>query len=217
MKKILLLLTLAAGLNVAVNAQDKPVSFGVKAGLALPSQTASAMGISISTSSKTSFYVGAVADINISPIFSFQPGLTYIGKGGKFNVDEMIEQMGADPSEFEGVDKVTFNYSYLELPLNLLANFNAGTGKFFIGAGPYAAYALSANMKAGDLKVDADFGSDEGQDKRMEFGVNFLGGYKLNNGLNLHAGYGLGLTGVQNSSSEKTKNRVFSVGLGFMF
>lgn len=217
MKKILLLLTLAAGLNVAVNAQDKPVFFGVKAGLALPSITASGMGISITTSSKTSFYVGAVADVNISPIFSFQPGLTYVGKGGKFDIGEMAEAMGADPSDFEGVDKITFNYSYLELPLNLLANFNAGTGKVFVGAGPYAAYALSANMKAGNTSVDAEFGSAEGQLKRMEFGVNFLGGYKLSNGLNLHAGYGIGLTSTENSSDGKTKNKVFSVGLGFMF
>jgi len=217
MKKILLLLTLAAGLNVAASAQDKPVSFGVKAGLALPSQTASAMGMSVSTSSKTSFYVGAVADISISPIFSFQPGLTYIGKGGKFDFSEALDEAGIDPSMFEGADKITFNFSYLELPLNVLANFNAGSGKFFIGAGPYAAYALSANMKAGSMKEDAEFGSAEGQNKRMEFGLNFLGGYKLNNGLNLHAGYGLGLTSVENSNDGKLKNKVFSVGLGFMF
>ncbi|WAC40853.1 porin family protein [Pedobacter sp. SL55] len=217
MKKIFLLLTLAAGLTTAVNAQDKPVSFGVKAGVAFPSITLSSMGISVNTSSKTSFYVGGIADINISPIFSFQPGLTYVGKGGKFDLSEMVEQIGVDPEELDGVDAVTFNYSYLELPLNLLANFNAGTGKFFVGAGPYAAYALSANMKAGDQKLDAEFGSEEGQLKRMEFGLNFLGGYKLSNGLNLHAGYGLGLSTTENSSEGTTKNKVFSVGLGFNF
>ncbi|MDQ8005526.1 MAG: porin family protein [Pedobacter sp.] len=217
MKRILLLLTLAAGLTTAVNAQDKPVSFGVKAGVTFPKITASTMGISLNTSSKTSFYVGGIADINISPIFSFQPGLTYVGKGGKFDIREMAEQMGADPEDLNGADAITFNYSYLELPLNLLANFNAGTGKVFIGAGPYAAYALSANIKAGDEKIDAEFGSEDGQLKRMEFGLNFLGGYKLSNGLNIHAGYGLGLSNTENSNEGNTKNKVFSVGLGFNF
>ena len=217
MKKILLLLTLAAGLNVAANAQDKPVSFGIKAGVAFPSITASSMGISLNTSSKTSFYVGGIADINISPIFSFQPGLTYVGKGGKFDVRQMAEELGADPEDLEGVDNITMNYGYLELPLNLLANFDAGAGKFFIGAGPYAAYALSANVKIGDQKIDAEFGSGEGQVKRMEFGLNFLGGYKLSNGFNIHGGYGLGLSNTENSSEGTTKNKVFSVGVGFNF
>lgn len=221
MKKILLLLTLAAGLNFAANAQDKPVSFGVKAGLALPSQTTSAMGISVSTSTKTSFYVGALANIGISPIFSVQPGLTYVNKGGKIDFSEMIDEAGFDPDDFDGTQKATFNFSYLELPVNLVANFNAGEGKVFVGAGPYLGYALSGNAKVGSISEDAEFGSGEDQVKRMEFGVNFLGGYQLNNGLNLHVGYGLGLSNLSNDNSSgiksTTKNKVFSVGLGFNF
>lgn len=216
MKKILLLLTLAAGLTTAVNAQDKPVSFGVKAGLALPSQTASSMGFSMSTSSKVAFYFGGVANINISPIFSLQPGLTYVGKGGKLDFSEIGEEFGLD-EEQTGEMKATTNMSYLELPVNLTANFAAGTGKFFVGAGPYAAYALSGNEKAGDVKVDMEFGSGDDQAKRLEFGLNFLAGYQLQSGLNIHAGYGLGLSNLQNTSETTVKNRVFSVGLGFNF
>lgn len=214
MKKLLLSFALVAGLSAATLAQS-PVKFGVKAGLALPSQTTSAMGLSISTSSKTSFYVGGVADISISPIFSLQPGLTYVGKGGKVNLSEFFDE--EDESDVAFQDDATINFSYLELPVNLLANFTAGTGKVFVGAGPYAAYALSGNAKAGDFKEDAEFGSGEDQVKRMEFGLNFLAGYQLSNGLNIHAGYGLGLSNLENNSSTTTKNRVFSVGLGFMF
>lgn len=216
MKKLLLSLTLLTGLATVTLAQDKPVSFGVKAGLALPSQTSSSMGFSYSTSTKTSFYVGAVADFKVSPIFSVQPGLTYVGKGGKVDFGELVEEMGADPSEFGDLNQ-TIDFSYLELPINLLANFNVGAGKVFVGAGPYAAYALSGKAKVGDYEEDAVFGSGEDEVKRMEFGVNFTGGYQLQNGLNLHVGYGLGLSSLENSSSSKTKNRVFSVGLGFMF
>ncbi|SOD15192.1 porin family protein [Pedobacter xixiisoli] len=206
MKKILLLLTLAAGLNVATNAQDKPVSFGVKAGVAFPNLVYSAEGMSASADAKTSFYVGAIADINVSEIFSVQPGLTFMNKGTK------SDALDAGAS---------INFSYLELPVNLVANFNAGPGKFFLGAGPYAAYALSGNSKVDGEKYDAEFGSGEEQVKRMDFGVNFLTGYKLTNGLNLHVGYGLGLGNLSNISENgtdlKIKNKVFSVGLGFNF
>lgn len=216
MKKILLLLMLAAGFNVAANAQDKPVSFGIKAGVAFPNMAFSNEIASRNTHSKTSFYVGAIADINVSPLFSFQTGLTYVGKGGEFNMRKAMEEIGIDPSVLEGNDIFTFNYSYLELPMNLLANFKVGEGKFFIGTGPYVAYALSANTENTE-KDNLEFGSEEGQYKRLEFGINFLGGYKLANGLNLHTGYGLGLTTIQNSSENSTKNKVFSVGLGFNF
>jgi hypothetical protein len=215
MKKILLLLTLAAGLNVAVNAQDKPVSFGVKAGVAFPNLSFSAMGMSVSADAKTTFYVGAVADIKVSSMFSVQPGLTYMSKGTKSGGDVF-----GDEDVTVETESATINMSYLELPVNLVANFNAGTGKFFVGAGPYAAYALSGNGKAGGVKEDMPFGSGDGEFKRFDFGVNFLAGYQLNNGLNIHAGYGLGLGKIVNDNSGvglAVKNKVFSVGLGFMF
>lgn len=216
MKKILLLLTLAAGLNVAANAQNKPVFFGIKAGVAFPTIDFSNEIASRNTDSKTSFYVGAIADINISPLFSFQPGLTYIGKGAKFNMRKAMEEIDIDPSDLQGNEIFTFNYSYLELPVNFLANFKVGGGKFFIGAGPYVAYAISANLESTE-KDDLEFGSEDGLYRRVEFGINFLGGYTLINGLNLHAGYGLGLTTIQNSSESSSKHKVFSVGLGFNF
>ncbi|WP_113662885.1 porin family protein [Pedobacter nanyangensis] len=216
MKKILLLLTLAAGLNVVANAQDKPVSFGVKAGVAFPNLKFSAMGMSVSADAKTTFYVGGVADIKVSNIFSVQPGLTFMSKGTKSGGDVFA----AEDMEVE-TESVSINVSYLELPVNLLANFNAGSGKFFVGAGPYAAYALSGNTKVGGSKEDITFGSGDDDMKRFDFGVNFLTGYQLNNGLNIHAGYGLGLGNLANDNNSgfnaSAKNKVFSVGLGFMF
>jgi len=211
MKKILLLLTLAAGFATAVNAQDKPISFGVKAGVAFPNLTFSAGGTSISLDSKTTFYVGGIADIKVSDIFSFQPGLTFMSKGTKSG-EILFDGVSADAN-------ASINISYLELPVNLVANFDTGSGKFFVGAGPYAAYALSGNGKVGDVKEDMPFGSNDGEFKRMDFGLNFLAGYGLTNGLNLHAGYGLGLGKIlnENSANLATKNKVFSVGLGFNF
>lgn len=216
MKKTLLSLLMLAGIGYAASAQtSKPVTFGVKAGVAFPSMSISAGGTSIGFDSKTSFYVGGTAEFALSDIISIQPGLSFIGKGSK---------LGGETFDFEESDltneSATLNLNYLELPVNVLANFKVNNaGKVFIGAGPYFAYALSGNVKYGSEKEIIEFDSNDGI-KRGEFGLNFLAGFQFNNKLNIHAGYGLGLSSVIDEPSEvdvKFKNKVFSVGLGYSF
>jgi hypothetical protein len=225
MKKSILILALVAGLGLAANAQyynqDKPVSFGIKAGVAFPSMTLSAVGLSNNLSSKVTFYVGGLVDIQVSDMFSVQPGLTFMNKGGKSKGSSYTfgdEESGA--SVEISTDEASMNISYLELPINFLAKFEAGNGKVFVGAGPYAGYALSGNNKSGDFKQDITFGSGDDDFKRFDYGVNFLAGYQLESGLNFHAGYGLGLANVANDNYDfdtKAKNKVFAIGVGFNF
>ncbi|MFA6276092.1 MAG: porin family protein [Pedobacter sp.] len=214
MKKLVLSLILIAGLSTAVLAQT-PVKFGVKAGITFSSMTLSTMGVSASFDSRTSFYVGGTADIPISTIFSVQPGLTLINKGMKVNGGGFDFSGGAVSADESG----TISSMYIEVPVNLLANFKAGSGKVFFGAGPYYAFAVDAYAKSGGVKEDIEIGSSEDDFKRSDFGINFLGGYQLNR-VNIHAGYGLGLSSVvpdQQGLDIKFKNKVFSVGLGFTF
>lgn len=219
MKKLLLSLTIASAALTA-SAQDSQVRFGVKAGVAFPT-------VSISEKTETdikmntSFYVGGTADIPVGETFSIQPGITFLGKG--FKTSDSETESGA---KIEGTIKS--NVWYIEVPVNVLANFPVGDGKVFIGAGPYYGYAISGKNKTEGtvtqdgqkLKVstseDVEFGKD-GSHKRGDFGVNFLGGYQLSNGFNIHAGYGLGLSSISQESDVKVKNRVLSVGVGFTF
>src|SRR5690606_17912785 len=100
-------------------------------------------------------------------------------------------------------------------------------GSVFLGAGPYVGYNVSGKMKGkvDGEKIEFEDGSDKidfsGDDKDMnafEAGVNFLGGYKLSNGLIINAGYGLGLTNLSPDEGSKTSsNRVISFGVGFQF
>jgi opacity protein-like surface antigen len=217
MKTLVLSLLTVAGLGFAASAQtNKPVTFGVKAGIAFPSMTVSSGSASVNFDSKTSFYVGGTVDFAVSDIISIQPGLTFINKGTKLN-DNSIS---FEEEEFGTDEEATLNFKYLELPVNVVANFKLGSGKLFVGAGPYFAYALSANGKIGSVKEDIKFGENESEFKRSDFGLNFLAGYQLNNGFNIHAGYGLGLSSIldQDVSEDITfKNKVFSVGVGFSF
>lgn len=211
MKKTFILLMTAATLAFTASAQNAPVKFGIKAGVAFPNMVVSAMGASVSLDSKTSYFVGGTVDIPISPIFSVQHGLTLSNKGTKIAGAVDIEN---------GNEMVTgtLNFTYIEIPVNAVAKFSAGNaGKVFLGFGPYYAVALSANGKANGVKEDIELGTDF---KRGDFGLNFLAGFELKNGLNLNAGYGLGLSNILGSDASdlvKFKNRVFTIGLGYTF
>lgn len=218
MRKPLICLTPLIAATLLTFAQDKPVKFGVKAGLNLPTISISGDEVDDEYSdylkSSTSFYVGANVDFAIGEFISLQPGLTLSGKGYQLKGDE-------DGESF--TDKT--NVMYLEIPVNVVAGFAAGPGKVFVGAGPYYGIALSGKNKweisyEGETESgeeDIEFGSEAEQMKRGDFGVNLLAGYQLTNGLNLHLGYGLGLGNLSNTEGVSIKNRVFSVGIGFSF
>lgn len=222
MKKILLSLMIA-GAGLAASAQTSPVKFGVKAGVNFPSVSFSEVEEDEGkVKANTSFYLGGTVDFQISEMFSVQPGLLLSGKGYK------QELSGTE----EGVTfsaKSSRSLMYIEIPVNAVVSFPAGSGKVFIGAGPYYAMAISGKDKAefsltgGGVSEsesdsdDVDFSKD-GDTKRGDFGINALAGYQLSNGFNIHAGYGFGLSNVARDSGDfKVKNKVFSIGIGFSF
>lgn len=229
MKKIVLSILTAAVLSTAALAQtSNSPKIGIKAGVTFPTfGTSGTENQGDSWKTNTSFYVGGTIDFQISERFSIQPGLSLVGKGGE---GDYYEHNG-EPNNliaFRGTAKL--NILYLEVPVNAVVNFEMGDGKFFIGAGPYYATALNGETKttgtqtsgatsyAVSTKEDIKFGQN-GTMKRGEFGVNFLAGYQLSNGLNIQAGYGLGLSNLDHADAKASKvtNKVISVGLGFSF
>ena len=231
MKKLVLSLLTVAGLASAASAQtNDAIKIGVKAGVTFPTFSVSGtetQGESFKTN--TSFYVGGTVNIPVSDILSVQPGLSLIGKGGK---QEYSESGSINGMSYSVTATAKRSLMYIELPVNLVANFAVGEGKIFVGAGPYYSMAISGKDKvtsagtAGSssqnqsTETDVKFGSNSDSDvKRGDFGLNFLAGYQLSNGINIHAGYGLGLSNISNEDSSKFKasNSVISVGLGFSF
>lgn len=219
MKKLLLsLVILGAGLTAS--AQTSPVKFGVKAGVTLPKWTADGDEDGM-IKSNLSFYVGGTVDFQVSEMFSVQPGITLSGKG--FKVDESGSMEG-----MSGSVTAKTNVMYVEVPVNAVASLPVGDGKIFLGAGPYYGMAITGKVKSkGTITIDGqtesesssediEFGKD-GDLKRGDYGVNFLAGYQLSNGFNIHAGYGLGLANIAQDSDAKIKNRVLSFGVGFSF
>jgi hypothetical protein len=229
MKKIVLLSALCAGISFGANAQG--VGFGIKAGYNSANLSITDDGRTNDSRATSSFHAGAYLDLGLAPIFSIQPGLFVSGKGSKYVIGDR---------ESANWTEVRTNPIYLELPVNAVVKLPIGSkSNVFIGAGPYAAMGIAGrNTVKGEL-LGADFerkdgiewsnddpgngynGSRfEGNLKRFDFGLNFLGGVQLGN-FTVNAQYGLGLAdirpGADNNDNGRYKNRVASISVGFLF
>lgn len=219
---------MVAGVGMSAFAQNGPVKFGVKAGATFPNFSISGDASGDDFKTTTSFYVGGTVTFPVSDRFSLQSGLSFIGKGTESdNVSDIEAEAGVTVT-----GKAKINPLYLELPVNAIVNFEAGNGKFFVGAGPYVAMGIAGKVKVtgsatgngstatATVKEDIKFGTgDDDLLKRGDFGLNFLAGYELNNGFNIQAGYGLGLSNLLDVDSNiaSMKNRVLSIGVGYSF
>lgn len=206
MKRNLLLLAAALGFASASYAQT---SYGLKAGVNFPKISITGdNGGSINGKASTNFYITGYADVNIAHNLSIQPGLSLQGKGSKGAT------FGSGEEEVQDDSKMSL--MYLEVPVNFVYYIPAGSGNVFLGAGPYAAYGLSAKFSEDGASESGSF--DDSGLNAFDGGLNFLGGYKLANGFLFNAGYGLGLANMAKEvEGFSVKNRVLSVGIGFQF
>lgn len=209
MKK-LLILAVATIIGGTAVAQQK---WGLKAGVNFPKYSFGANNAdNPNTETTTNFHVTGYLDAPLSTNFSIQPGISLQGKGGKF----------VDGTNLE----IEQNTMWIDVPVNLVGKLPVGNAThLFVGAGPYVGFAIAGQNKVttngSSSESDLNFGSDDSDDlKGLDFGVNVLGGVQLNSGLNLGAGYGIGLTDLRptgNGGEGKTTNRVLSFSVGFAF
>jgi hypothetical protein len=207
MKKILLLVCCAFAASTAF---AQLPTFGIRGGLNFAKLTASSGNVSLSTGSTTTFAAGVFADFKVGAV-SIQPALNYTGKGGNFS--------------FEGVDgEADIKTYYLQVPVNIVYHIPAVIGNVYFGAGPYVGFGLSGKAKGKDedgnsVSEDITFGSEPGDLKRTDFGLNGIAGVEFKGGLILGINYDLGLSNISNDTgdNESLKNRVFGVSVGFKF
>jgi len=241
MKKLLLSAAVIAA-AMGVNAQ---VTFGGHAGANFASAELKDESSNPTTTekykTKVGFIVGAVAEIELGNGLSFRPELNFIQKGGKAKISETNSGTGFTSTT---TGEAEFSLGYIQLSPNFIYNFEAGSGKFFVGAGPDISFGLGGKYKGNikstttinfpglpattnttndnfDSKVKFD-GKENATDdnvhlKSLDFGVNGLVGYKLANGAFISAGYTVGLSNISPEDKTSFKNSGFNVKIGFMF
>lgn len=225
MKKFTVLLSAFAVLTTGSFAQTKKptpnnIRFGINAGLTFPTMSSYNETTNTTTylGSNTSFFIGGNASMDVCKMISVDAGLSLINKG-----QTTKQNYGILSDDYK---TIRTTITYLEVPVNVRAGFDVGSGKFLIGAGPYIGFALGGQTKGytrdinGTLitkNTDMAFGSGTTEMKSVDFGMNFSLAYKLSNGLGIQAGYGCGLTDLNNIAGITSKNKVTSIGLNYTF
>ena len=221
MKQIFFTLLFLSIFCIQVKAQREPLKIGVKAGVTFPNIHTSMDAIAYDgggireSDVNPSFYFGATVDLPVGKNILVQPGFTVSGKGTKASYYSYLPN---SPSSAK------INLTYLEVPVNFVRVFPIKAGSFFVGLGPYIAYALSGTAKytfsntniATQTKQAIEFGSTKNF-KRFDLGGNILAGYKLPNGINIHSGISTSAFKISNSTDTylDARNLVFSAGLGY--
>lgn len=235
MKKNLLSLGVAVLLAATASAQ---ISYGVKVGVNTGKITNLGKDIYEGVledyeSTLTSVFITGYADVPIVTNFSVQPGVSLQGKGAKF---------AGSGGNFDG--SLVRNLLFVEIPVNAVYSIPTGSvGSAFVGAGPYAAYAISARDEASktytrflDRQASAKL-KRSGEEKAVnafDAGLNFLAGFKTAGGFLINANYGWGLLNlnpgtrvVEDPDAEEPNfiiekgspwnTRVLSFGIGLQF
>lgn len=179
---------------VAVNAQEKPVTFGVKAGVNLSNVN----GDINENDAKFGFTAGVSLDYAFNPNVYLLTGLDFSMKG--FKVSDITVQ-GVSESI---TGDLKLNLSYIQLPIHIGYKLDvAENTKVVFHAGPYLAYGVNGKWKAeaGGEKESANaFTNDAIENdvpklKRFDFGLGLGVGAEFGKiGVNL--GYDFGLVNV---------------------
>ncbi len=206
MKKLVLSIAAVLAVGTVAHAQQE-VKFGPKAGV----NFANVSGID-DTDMKTSFYVGAVAEIKFNDKFSVQPELLYSSQGYKVSGSETI--MGVTAT-FEGTQKL----DYINVPI--MAKYYIIDG-FSVEAGPQIGFLIKAEGEGESTAMGTTSKiKEDNKDfyKSIDFGVNFGLAYDLPMGLFINARYNLGLADIRDNSDngDAIKNNVIQVGVGYKF
>lgn len=226
MKKVFVVAAFAA----TIFAAKAQVKLGIQAGINAASFNDKFTSGNTTTTnkykSKIGLTVGAFADISISDVLVFRPGLNFIQKGGKY-------------SESQTFFGITTNYNatrtsnYLELPLNVVYKIAVGSGNVFVGAGPSIGYGLSGKDKvkstsgnttqeqSASIKFDGKNNNTANDNKShlkaLDFGGNFIAGYQLGNNIFAKLSYTIGFSNINPDDNSTTKNKGFGFTVGYLF
>lgn len=164
---------------------------------------------------QVSYFFGATVEMKLGNAFKMRPGLTYISKSWK---DIYYNKLFSPTGDYI-VTKSTFHIGYLQVPFDVIYATPTSSGKAYIGAGIYYAYAIRSNVKyePQDTLYQSPTSIKELGIKRSDFGFNSLLGYEFDFGLNFEAGYQIGMIPATGTSVNGKQYRIFTFSVGFLF
>lgn len=183
------------------------IQFGGIAGLNWAGAVSNTSGSGkVSGSTLTGFTLGAFADVPLTKSLHFRPSLLYADEGFQPNVQG---------------SKVNIHVAFLSVPLDLVYHTKLFGKRFFVGAGPYLAYAMSGTYTIKGINTDMDFGNNytNGDDLRhLDMGANVMAGLLMDRNFIIGAKFDMGLSNIApTGSAADIRTRSFGISLGYVF
>ena len=234
--KIFAVIAIIAFFSNNTQAQNKKVTFGVKAGLNIANVSVSGTEEDVDTKMHMGFQLGGVVDYAINKKISLQSGLSFTSKG--FNTENSDSEDG-----YSSKSSSSANFNYLEIPFQVAYRIN----NFQIYAGPYIAFGIGGKSKSdysysytdpysgetysdsdsnesklkpvfGEITDSDEFADDEEPFNAFDSGLNFGIGYQVGPVI-INAGYSLGFSNIirYEGMDFKVKNRVITISATYMF
>lgn len=198
MKKVVIGLVFILGIGAAqINAQN--VTGGIKADATLSNFILSDMSNAESTMN-IGAGLGGFIKFDLGRNFAIQPELMF-----HFKSSQMKQSSFKDD----------FQYFGAEIPVYAMGQwYSKGGSRFFIGAGPYVGLGFSAKYADADTDL-----YDNSTLQRWDFGFGAQVGYEFKNGLQINAGYKIGVVDALDSGKDNASMlpQMVSLGLGFRF
>jgi len=157
----------------------------------------------------SNFFLKGMDDVQSTMGIGFSTGAFMKIESGYFAIQyELLLQNKS--SKLESLTNIDYKQWALELPLYLMGQIFTGSGKIFIGAGPYVGMGLNATQSPESIVPVMH---------RWDFGVGVIFGYEFGSGISLNCNYQAGL--INRLSAEKEnmsmKNQTVSLGIGYKF
>ena len=198
MKKVILGLALVLGMGMTqVNAQT--ISGGIKA-------DANMSGFILSDldgqKSKMGFgaSLGGFAKVDLHQNFAIQPELLFHFQTSKYEVGNVERD---------------YEYWGVEIPVYaMFQHTDFSSNRFYAGVGPYIGYGFSAKYKDPDYKL-----YKEDAMQPWDFGFGAQVGYEFSNGIQINAGYKIGVIDALDRGKDNATMlpHKISLGVGYRF
>jgi len=222
----LLLLAALVFCGLPANAQvteGNKMAFGILAGVNFQNLNGKDFdGSKLKNDLVIGFHAGVNVQIPIAPEFYIQPGLLFSTKGAK-NTESEISR--------------TYQFYYLELPINLVYKGALGNGFVLVGFGPYVGYGIKGKLTHeggvfGKVESDVEFKNVvEATDplttpyyKALDYGANVFAGYEMLSGIFFQINSQLGIANIYpedrrfpDGGTREVKNTGFGLSLGYRF
>ncbi len=206
MKKNALTFIFAVGALIffsQLSAQENPLSVGFKAGTGLSNYRLSGDMKSFTSKMSIGGSVGGFVKYDLGSNFALQSGIDLY-----YSTSKLDSKVDKSSNKLKSLG--------VEIPLYGIVQGKLGSGKAFIGAGPYVGYGISMKSNGANLFKNS---SEAGKlvMNRFDYGLGGIAGYDFDKNWQINASYQLGIADLLKGKGGSMKNHGTSVGIAYKF